>query len=161
MAALTSLVAVLIGGALVLIGDVWRLWIDDRRLDRRRLTDAATDLAACYNTMAGKIADGHRLHKPLSDVDYLDAMRHELSTRFWTLRGSQQLLAARSPLTSSWQRLVNAYPDEGERWTQAWTDHLNEQRAFEVRLRDHALRPLWRREKSATAEEVTQAARLS
>jgi hypothetical protein len=161
MAALTSLVAVLLGGALVLVGDVWRLWIDDRRLDRRRLTDAAIALAACYNTMAGKIADGHRLHKPLSDIDYLDPTRHELSTRFWTLRGSQQLLAARSPLTSSWQRLVDAYPDQGGRWTQAWTDHLNEHRAFEERLRNHALRPLWRRENSATAEEVTQAARLN
>ena len=136
MNAFTSLLSAIIGGVLVLMGDgVRRRW-EVRQAARRQLAEAATQLAVVYHRLGGTLSDAREQGLRLSDIEYIEPDRFDVSTRLWTTPGSMQFLEPSNGLVGSWRRLTAAYDDDCL-WQEAWKTHLEALHVFQASIRDY------------------------
>ncbi|MEH0827545.1 MULTISPECIES: hypothetical protein [unclassified Micromonospora] len=128
MEALAGLFGAVVGGFLVLVGDVVRRRVEERRQGVRDLADAAIGLAVQYGRHVGQLKDGQR--GLLTASDPLSADRYEASTRFFMTPGCEELREQALGLIREYQRLsaraaeLLTYDDFGQ--------YLGKERAFEA-----------------------------
>jgi hypothetical protein len=119
MDALIGLMGALVGGVLVVIGDMIRHRLEWRRENVRRLFDASVGLAALYNRMCGEIVDAKRRHLAPSDLPPEYPEREEAVARFFLTPGSEKLTKPAAALISTYGMLFERYNDPEFTWEEA------------------------------------------
>lgn len=109
----------LIGGALVLAGDLLRQRAERRHERIRRLADASAAFASVYNQICGDLRDARVEGKPLGTLSRTRTERHDVGTRFFMTPGSEHLKAEAAALVSARRHLLANYEGDDESWQRA------------------------------------------
>ncbi|MFE9203209.1 hypothetical protein [Micromonospora sp. NPDC007230] len=127
MEALAGLLGAVVGGILVLIGDIVRRRAEERRQRVRDLADAALSLAVQYGRHVGQLKDRQRGVPTASDP--LSADRYEASTRFFMTPGSEELRKQALGLIREYRRLSS---QAVELTQEDFGQYMGKERAFEA-----------------------------
>jgi hypothetical protein len=134
--ALIGLAGALIGGVLVLIGDMVRYRIEWRRESARRLLDASTGLAMLFNRMCGEIVDAKKRSASPTALPPEHPEREEAVTRFFLTPGSEKLAKQASRLIAVYHSLFDRYSDADFGWEEARAMRREAIYAFEAGVRE-------------------------
>ncbi|HEX2419087.1 MAG TPA: hypothetical protein VHJ83_13360 [Micromonosporaceae bacterium] len=135
MDALIALGGALLGGFLVLLGDVIRRRVEWKRENVRRLGESSTAFAALYNRMCGELIDARERGVPVHELPDIRPERYETVTRFFLTPGSEKLREPAVALIRVYRDMVDAYAEE-DRWKAAWEAHFKGIRRFEAAVRE-------------------------
>jgi hypothetical protein len=116
MDALIGLLGALVGGLLVVIGDMIRHRMEWRRENARRLFDASVGLATLYNRLCGELVDAMKQKAPLPDVH---PERDEAVARFFITPGSEGLQKPAAALIGVYDDIRDQYGDAEFTWQAA------------------------------------------
>ncbi|MGW3638565.1 hypothetical protein [Streptomyces sp. NPDC005143] len=134
MQSLLTLLGALLGGSLVLLGDLVRRRFERQKEEVGRLVDASAQLSSTYNRLCGQIIDAADAGAAVSDLAAADPLRYEVATRFFMTPGSEQLSAQAARLISAYTQLRSVYGQESA-WPAARDEHGTAVREFETAVR--------------------------
>jgi hypothetical protein len=134
MEAISGLLGAVIGGILVVLGDVVRRRADARHVDVERLTEAATAFVAQYGRLVGQLRDAHERALPAGDVFAVRPDRYEVTARFFMTPGSQELRPSAVDLIRAYQHLVRL-PSEKPGTDEGFVRYLEAEKAFAANVR--------------------------
>ncbi|MFI8817949.1 MULTISPECIES: hypothetical protein [unclassified Streptomyces] len=134
MQSLVALFGALLGGFLVLLGDLVRRKFERRKEEVGRLVEASAQLASTYNRLCGQFIDAAEAGVAVSDLPVADPLRYEAATRFFMTPGSEQLGAQAARLIGAYTELRRVYGQDST-WSAARDEHGTAVREFEAAVR--------------------------
>ena len=134
MQAVIGLIGAVVGGLLVLAGDVIRRRAERQRERMRQLNDACAAFAIQINAVVGDLADQRRRGASQDDVLLIRPERYEPTTRFFMAPGSEPLQPAARAMIRTCRAMLRDWGDE-QNWHQAYDEYYDAVRAFEAGVR--------------------------
>ncbi|GGX92826.1 hypothetical protein GCM10010298_67550 [Streptomyces microflavus] len=135
MQSLLTLLGAVLGGSLVLLGDLIRRRVERRKANVTRLVEASSRLSSMYNRLCGEILDAAIAGVAVTDLAIPDPLRFELVTQFYMTPGSEQLRSRASRLIGAYGQLRDAYGTDSA-WAAARDEHGLALREFESAVRE-------------------------
>jgi len=135
MEAIAALAGALIGGTLVLVGDLLRQRVEWHRENVRRLADASIELARLYNRMCGELLDARFRGVPLDQVAHPRPERFEAMTQFFMTPGADLLRPEAVALAQAHWQLLEKFVEDDAVWDEAAEARFVALRAFEAAVR--------------------------
>jgi hypothetical protein len=132
MQAVTALLGAVVGGLLVLIGDVFRRRAERRDRAVQRIIDASASYAMVINKTCGEMIDA-KLNQQQRPASALRAERHETTTRFFMTPAPHELHDAGRHLSCAYHDLYDHFDSDG--WAEAWSGYRVTIRRFEAAVR--------------------------
>ncbi|MFD7772504.1 hypothetical protein [Streptomyces sp. NPDC059787] len=134
MQSVLALLGAVLGGTLVLLGDLIRRRVERRKEEVNRLVEVSARLSSIYNRMCGEIIDAFIAGVAVSDLATADPLRYEITTQFFMTPGSEQLRSQASRLTDAYYGLRDSYGQDSA-WFAARDEHGLAVREFEAAVR--------------------------
>lgn len=133
MEALTALLGAVVGGVLVLVGEILRRRAERRDRAMERLLDACAKFAMVINKTCGEMVDA-RLQQLPRPASALRAERHEATTQFFMTPAPSELHDAGRHLAYAYHDLYDHFDDD-EGWIIAWDNYRATIMQFEATVR--------------------------
>ncbi|MGN9911606.1 hypothetical protein ACTMTJ_29005 [Phytohabitans sp. LJ34] len=134
MEAISGLLGAVIGGILVVLGEVVRRRADSRHVDVERLTEAATVFVAQYGRLVGQLRDAHERALPAGDTFAVRPDRYEVTSRFFMTPGSQELRPTATQVIKAYQHLAKL-PSEKPATDEGFSRYIDAEKAFAAQVR--------------------------
>ncbi|MCP3771684.1 hypothetical protein [Streptomyces sp. MAR25Y5] len=134
MQSVLTLLGAILGGTLVLLGDLIRRRVERRKEEVSRLVEVSVRLSSMYNRLCGQILDASTAGVTVSDLAAADPLRYEVTTQFFMTPGSEQLRSQASRLMDAYYRLRDSYGQDSA-WVAARDEHGLAVREFEAAVR--------------------------
>jgi hypothetical protein len=137
MDAVIGLVGAVVGGALVLVGDVYTRRFERRSARLERLQAAAADVLATYLDARGAVITAYRAGSSLAQETLYPHERSVALARLYTTPGSERLLGLFDQLAAANHAVVDAVDSGDADLVQTrLASQLEAIRAVEARVRD-------------------------
>lgn len=130
--ALIGFVGVIVGGLLILLGDMARRRAAQRRGDLERLSEAAVQYALVFGRLFGRARDARERGEPPKDER---PDRYEASLRFFMTPGAEELYPAAMGIARAYLDYLRL-DSTAENLVAGRERYKVAQRAFEARVRD-------------------------
>jgi hypothetical protein len=133
MEALAGLLGAVVGGVLVLVGDIGRRWADARQSQVRQLADAAADFSIRFAQLVGDIRDARERGQPADSIPSRRG-RYEAAIRLMMTPGCEEV-------REDSQAIVDAYwdiaqlPSDNAIFDAAVSAYFDAQKEFESKVR--------------------------
>jgi hypothetical protein len=131
---IAGLVGAIIGGILVLLGDIVRRRAETRRAEVGRLAEAAANLAAVYGRVVGELRDAHERGLRTANAFAVRPQRYEMGARFFMTPGAEELRPSAVRLIMAYQGLARE-PSEMPRSDESYQQYLEAEKAFAADVR--------------------------
>jgi outer membrane murein-binding lipoprotein Lpp len=104
--AVIGLIGAVIGGVLVLLGDLTRRRRDELREYTNRLNASATELAVQFGRLVAQIRDAQLRNDDVNKLRHLRPDRYEATVRFFMTPGADTLRESATAMIRAYQALV-------------------------------------------------------